>query len=101
MRGPAIDLELLGHGPTETVLGEHALDGPLDDALRIGLQHLLGADLAEPADVTSVPAVLLGLEIAPREMDLLGIEDHDVVADVAVRRKDGLVLTAQDRGDPG
>jgi hypothetical protein len=98
MLAAAIHLELLGHRATEPVLGEHALDRPLDDAVGMGPQHGLGVHFLEPADVPGVPAVLLVLQLPAGELDLLRVDDHHVIADIQMRAEARLVLAAEDRG---
>src|SRR5947208_6966701 len=97
MLGTAIDLQLLGHGAAEPVLGKHALHRPLDHALGMLVEHLLGGNFLETADVAGVPAVELVLELAPGEMDLRGVEHDDVIADVQMRDEACLVFASEDR----
>src|SRR5439155_26573619 len=99
MGGAAVDLELLGHGPAEPALRHHPLHRPLDDALRMGFQHGLRSHFTEAPDVPRVPAIHLVAKLPSREMDLLGVHDHDVVAHVEVRREGRLVFPTEDRRD--
>ena len=99
MGGAAVDLELLGHRPAEPALRQHPLHRPLDDALRMGLQHGLRSHFTEAPDVPRVPAIHLVAKLPSREMDLLGVHDHDVVAHVEVRREGRLVFPTEDRRD--
>ena len=96
VRGAAVDLQLLGHRFPEPVLGQHALHRPLDDALGMRPDHRLGVDLAQPADVAGVPAVLLVSHLAPGQVHLRGVDDDHVIADVEVRNERLLVLPAKD-----
>src|SRR5439155_25071063 len=83
--GAFVDLELASHGAAEAALGQHALNGPLHDSLRMALEHALGADFAETSDVPRVPPIDLVRQLAPGEMDLLGVDNHDVISHVEMR----------------
>src|SRR6266508_2404486 len=101
MLRPSVHLELLEHRAAQTPLREHALHRPLDDSLRVTLEHPLGADFAHAPDIAGVPAVQLVGHLPARQVHLLGIDHHDVVADVQIRRERHLVLASQDRGHAG
>src|SRR3546814_18205119 len=49
--GTLVDLELLVHRAAEGILRQNALDGGLDDALRVALQRLAAGFALEMADV--------------------------------------------------
>src|SRR6266542_2899543 len=101
MLRPSVHLELLEHRAAQTPLREHALHCPLDDSLRVSLEHPLGADLAQAPDIAGVPAVQLVGHLPARQVHILGIDHHDVVAHVQMRRERHLVLASQDRGHAG
>src|SRR5690606_36116166 len=93
--GTLVDLELAVHRAAQRVLGEHALDGDLDDALGVALQRLLQGFGLEVADVAGEPVVHLVLQLVAGDLDLLGVDHDDVVAGVDVRGVDGLVLAPE------
>ena len=62
----------------------------------MALEHALGADFTEASDVPRVPPIDLVRQLAPGEMDLLGVDHHDVISHVEMRREGRLVLPPQD-----
>ena len=102
MVGAGIDLELLAHGPTEGVLGEHALDGVLHNALRMLLHRLFETLALQTARVTAVAEVLFLESLVARDANLIGIDDDDEIARIDMRGVGRLVLALQDvRGGDG
>src|SRR5690606_33254533 len=93
--GTLVDLELLVHRAAEGILRQHALDGDLDDALRVALQRLAEGFSLEVADVPGEAVVHLVGQLVAGDVDLLGVDHDDVVAGVDVRGVDRLVLAAQ------
>src|SRR5438309_3790648 len=78
----------------------HALNGLFEHAFgKAALEHLARGDLLDAAGVAGVFVINLLLELAAGEADLLGVDDHHMVAAVDVRREARLVLAAQDIGD--
>jgi hypothetical protein len=61
------------------------------------VEHLLGGDVLETADVAGVPAVPLVLELAAGEVDLRRVQHDHVVTHVEVRSEGRLVLASEDR----
>ena len=101
MLGPGVDLQLGDLLAGQAVAGQHALDGDADDLFGAAVEHLLQRAGLEPARVARVAVVeLLGALVAGHG-DLLGVDDDDEVADVAVRRVGRLALAAQEVGDLG
>src|SRR5690606_19447318 len=82
---PGVDLQLLGHGPAELVLRQHALDRLLEQPLGVLLQHLTEGLLPQTAGVAAVPVLERLFALVPGEGDLLGVDDDDEVAGVDVR----------------
>ena len=96
--GADVDVQLAELGPAETVVRNHATDGALDDELRFACAHFLGSFHLLASDVSGVAGVdFLGFLVAG-EAHLLGIDDHDVIAGVGMRRKDGLMLPTKEAG---
>ena len=101
-----VDLQLLQHLSTESVLRQHASNGAAN-----GIGWLLGQTigvrrLGQAARVTGVAVehLLFGLArgqydlvgaLVARQSNLVGVDDDHVVAGVHVRRKRWLVLAAQ------
>ena len=90
-----VDLELAPHGAAQPVTGKHPDHGLLHDALRVGQLHLAKRRLSEPAGVAGVAVVALVVGLGTCDDDLLGVDDHDEVAEVHVRCVLRLVLAAQ------
>ena len=90
-----VDLQLLQHLSTESVLRQHASNGATN-----GIGWLLGQTigvrrLGQAARVTGVAVEHLLFGLARGQYDLVGVDDDHVVAGVHVRRKRWLVLAAQ------
>ena len=98
MVGALVDLQLAEQLPAEGVVGQHPLDGLLDDALgKAGLEMLEGFGLHAAGTAGVAPVDLLrGLVAA--DADLVGIDDHHEITGVEVGREGGLVLAAQHLG---
>src|SRR5688572_33321533 len=73
-------VELAVHATAERVLRQHALDRELDHPLGMLIEQLLEGDLLDAADVSRVMEIELVGELAPRDANLLGVHDDDVVA---------------------
>ena len=100
MLGACIDLELLQLLTAEGGLGQHAANSALDDLLR-GLLHSLAEALSLKAAVVAAVAIIgLRVGLVTGKLDLIGVDDDNEVAAVAVGRELRLVLTAQDRREP-
>src|SRR5581483_1414192 len=96
-----VDLELAELGVAERALGQHALHGLLDDALRMIGEHVAELGHPEAARILGVAVVDLALELVAGRTHLGCVDHDDVVAGVAVGRVVGLVLAAQAAGDLG
>src|SRR4051794_3581925 len=78
---------------------DHALDGFLQDSLgEAALEYLAGRHFLEPAGVARVLVIELLLQLAAGEADLVGVDHHDMVAAVDMRRVARLVFAAEDVG---
>ena len=95
MLGTCIDLELLAHLASERVLGEHALDGVLDDALGMLLHCLLEGLLTHAAGITRDAGIHLVGDLGASHFDLVAVDDDYEIARINMRRVGRLVLAAQ------
>ncbi len=98
MLAASIDLELAELGTTQLILGDHSLDGPLENELRLARAHLGRGFNGLTTDVTGVTCVDLVPLLIPGEAGLLGINDDNEVASINVRGEDGLVFAAEEAG---
>ena len=101
MLGASVDLKLGHLGTAEGGLGQHTANGALDDLLRVLLHSLAEALSLEAAVVAAVAIIGLRVGLVTGKLDLIGVDDDNEVAAVAVGRELGLVLTAQDHCDLG
>src|SRR4051794_7465872 len=100
MLGAVVEMQSAHLVAAERAARDHALDRLLKHALgEAALEHLAGGDLLDPARIAGVLVIDLLLELAACEADLAGVDDHDMVAAIDVRRVARLVLAAQDVGD--
>jgi len=97
----AIDFEFLEHLAAQLVLWKHPSDGQLDDSLGPLVHHLGETGNLAPAGMMGVPVVLLLLGLLAGDPHLLGVDDHNIVAHVHVRRVRRLGLAHQNRCDLG
>src|SRR3989442_2382303 len=100
MRWARVDLQHLLHVlPGERRLREHAPPRPLDDAVGVLREQRLERREPLGSNVAGVAEVALLLELAARELPLLGVDDDHEVTAVQVGRERGLVLAPQDLCD--
>ena len=92
MLGTSVDLKLGHLGTAEGGLGQHAANGALDDLLRVLLHSLAEALSLEAAVVAAVAIIGLRVCLVTGKLDLIGVDDDNEVAAVAVGRELGLVL---------
>ena len=101
MFGACVDLELRHLLTTERALGHHATNRATNRIGGLAVEHV-GIRLAgDTARITRVPVDLLLRSLVAAHDDLVGVDDHDVVAGVDMRREGRLVLAAQQTGDLG
>ena len=86
------------HAP-EAVLGNHALDGAVNEHLGLLRAHLRDGGVFLAALPAGIAHVFLGRLLLAGDADLLGVDDDDEVAGIEVRRIDRLVFAAQNVGD--
>src|SRR5690606_25009127 len=100
MFGAGIDLQIAHLLAAQGTARDHALHGLLDDALgEAAFEKLAGGALLDAARIARMPVIDLVAELLAGQLDLLGIDDDHVVAAIAMRRVDRLVLAAQAVGD--
>lgn len=92
-----VDRKLPNDLPAQPVLGQHAPDGFLHREHRALRKEPRIADLSKPARVPGMPVVDLGFLLAAGEAGLARVHHDDVIPGVGVGRKDGLVLSTEDR----
>src|ERR1043166_556666 len=97
MVGPGVDAKALQHIGSQCVALQHAAHGGPHRERGVQLLGALERALAEGAGVARVPRVFLRLHLGAGDLHLGGIDHHDVVAAVQVRRERRLVLAAQAR----
>jgi len=98
MLAARIDLELTELGAAQLILGDHSLDGPLKNELRLTCAHFGWGFDGLTADVTRVTCVDLVPLLVPGEAGLLSIDDDNEVAGINVRSEDGFMFTAEEAG---
>ncbi len=96
-----VDLELGGHLAAELALGQHALDGLLDDGFGTAGEQLDEALFAQTAGEAGVAAIELLVTLHAGEDDLLGVDHDDVIAHVDVGGVEGVELAGEDGGGDG
>src|ERR1700679_3533585 len=96
--GTLVDLELGGHLAAELALGQHALDGFLEDLLRTANEQLAVLFLAQAAGETGVAAIELLASLHAGDLDLLGVDDDDVIAHIDIRRVERVQLARENAG---
>src|SRR5450432_1005654 len=99
MRVASINLEFLDHLPTKAVVRQHAFDRVFDDTLRMTLEHIFQARLAETARELRMAIVELLLQLVSSDRDLACIQDNHIVTSIQVGGEGRLVLAAQDMSD--
>lgn len=98
MLAACIDLELTELGAAQLILGDHSLDGPLENELRLTCAYLGRGFDGLTADVTGVTCVDLVFLLVPGEAGLLSIDDDNEVTGINVRSEDGFMLAAEEAG---
>jgi len=96
-----IDLQLLEYLSAKTVMGKHALDSMFHHMLRTALEEVSDRFEARTAGVKRVVIELFQLLTLARDHNFFGIDHHDIIADVEVRRELRLVLAPENMGDLG
>ena len=95
MFGAGVDEQLAHLGATKTVLGNHSLDGFVDQCHRVGVDQGLPRGRAKTTRVTRVVVVKVLGGLVGRDHDLVGVHDDHEVAGVHVGGEERAVLAAQ------
>ena len=97
-----VDAQVLHLLTAQRTARDHALDRLGQHALGVvTVEDLVHGALLDPTGVAGVPVVGLGIALVAGQADLLGVDDHDVIAAIHVRGVGRLVLAAQDVGHAG
>ena len=88
--------KLFKHGPTQPIVGEHALYRAVNGLIRFFLHQFLKADCLKAASVTGMTIVHLLLGFISGYNHFVSIDYYNVVPGVYVWGKGGLVLAAKD-----
>ena len=97
-----VDAQVLHLLTAQRTARDHALDRLGQHALGVvTIEDLVRRTLLDPAGVAGVPVVGLGIALVAGQADLLGVDDHDVIAAIHVWGVGRLVLAAQDVGHAG
>lgn len=98
MLGAGIDLELAELCAAETILGDHAPDGVLDEKNRAALAEETRCFDLLATDVTGEAGVNLVVFLGAGKNHLVGIDHDHEIAGVDVWGEDHLVLATQQAG---
>jgi len=96
-----VDEEFLVHLTAQSVFRQHALDGPFDDGVRAAAEEVLGDLFLLPAGVTGEIDVDLVFQLVPGKHNLFGVDHHDKIAAIDVRRVVDFVLAPENGGNFG
>src|SRR5579859_1279221 len=99
MLAAAEHVQLLIHASPQRSFGQHTLDGELDGSLGVLGQQLAQMDALQVADIARVLVVPFIGQFRSGDPHIAGIDDHDMIAEVLMRRIIRLVLTLQAVGD--
>src|SRR5215510_10647802 len=99
MLGIGVNLKLLRHCFTELVLRQHALNGQLEDPLRLLSNHLLCSGLSQTAGVQSVMAIEFLFDLVSLQNCLASIDHYNVISSIEKRSPLRTALTAQDQSN--
>src|SRR4028118_930183 len=97
--GARVHLQLLGHLPAEAVVRQHALHGPLDDAVGVRADLVTDVDRPQTTRVAGVPVGDLLVPLGTGQRDLARVHDDDEVTAAPAPREPGPSLAAQQDRD--
>ncbi len=87
--------KLLVHLATKTILGQHALNGVLNDHFRTTLHDILGDGDLLATGIAGYRLIFLLIHLVTCEDHLFAVDHDDIVAAVNMWRIVGLVFAAQ------
>jgi len=96
-----IDAQLLGAASAELIFRQHAQNSFANHPIGAVGAHSLGRNFFQAAGIPAVAPVDFVLKFIAGEANLVGVDDHDVIAAIEIRRKAGLVLADQNARDLG
>jgi len=92
-------VKVLVNGAAQAVLGKHAANGILYEALRSALTHFSGRTAVLSAGVSRETDVLLVLPLVARQLHLFGVDDNHIVAAIGVWSEVHFVLATKQARD--
>ena len=92
-----IHIKVAIDGVAKLGLGKHALDGVLENGLRLFPQLLAHVAETLATRITGVMHIVLFSHLVAGELNLIGIDDDDIVATIAVGSDPGLSERAVQR----
>ena len=98
---PCVHEKLLVQFTTQSVFGQHALNGETEQILGTLLKKFAGGDGSNATYVPAVTVVRLVLKLVAGEFDLISVDDNDPIAGVGMRGVHGIVLTTNTCRDNG
>lgn len=107
--GTVVNMEVADEATTETVFGEHTLDGTKIEGVHAGfdvlverlLHQTFGSGFALTAGITGVAEVDLVGHLFAGKNDFVGVDDDDIVTTLEERSVRRFVFAAQQFGDFG
>ena len=94
-----INPQLLGPQRPQFIFREHAQHRFAQHPVRTRRPQALGRHFLQPAGIAAVMAIDLLLELISSQANLVGIDHHDVIPTIQIRRIVGLVLADQNARD--
>lgn len=102
MVGIGVNVQLFEHFPPQAILRQHAPYGEQERQFRLFLYLLGEGHASQSARIPGVPVVGQLVRFGrPGQTYGFGVDNHYVVTGVQMRRKDGFVLTPENRGHFG
>ena len=96
-----VDEEFLVHFTAQTILRQHAFDGPFDDGVRAAPEEVLGDLFLLSTGVAGEIDVDLVVEFVTGKHNLVGVDHYDKVATVDVGGVIRFVFAPKNGGDLG
>ena len=90
-----INFQLFEKLSSESVLGQHTLDGKPYKILRSLFHEFLGGDRFESSDVSAVPVVIFLLPFAACQDNLIRIDNNNPVTRINMRCKKRVVFSSK------
>ena len=94
-----MDFKFFNHGAPKLVAWKHSLDCVLDYEFRFLGAHFFHADVAFAAHPARIKHVAFIGVLLARDFDLLGVDDHNEITRIGMRRIGRFVATAKHVGN--